>query len=153
VYDPKYGDMATTNLMLYLNKLKVQTDKDTPPDVVPPKQYSSVWGILLIAGQPPENTQSDVLLLRRVDILPANQAPIHMSGLYRVGKESEIAPGSWKSALLPTATDSCYWERTNPVTGDIIANHFGIGGVGIRLYEGEVFETNPDCLPWYYVGP
>jgi hypothetical protein len=153
IFDPQYGDLATTDLMLYLTKLQLKEDAITPTGMKALEEYSSVWGIFLAAGQPPDNTTSDILLLRRVDVLPKNQAVIHDEGLYSVGKDGEMAPGVWKSALLSTDTGSCYWARINPDTGSIKANHFGVGGVSVRVYEGEVFETNDSCTPWYYVSP
>jgi len=153
IVDPiQYNLVATTDLLLYFNKLEIETDELSPSDVFPLNKYSSVYGIYLIAGKNNDNDK-DQLLIRRVDILPENQKPIHHEGMYLVGKDLEMAPGAWKSARLSTDTDSCYYERTNQTTGNIIQNHFGIAGISIRVYEGEIFQTDDECAPWIYIGP
>ena len=152
IYDPKEGYVSPENFLTVFasNNFRVQKmltitqDSETPAGVKAPTAYSVVWGVFKAPNE---------LLIRRVDPLPKNQSPIHAEGLYTVGEDAQLAPGTWKSALAPTETDSCYWERTNPTTGDIKANHFGIGGISVRIYEGEIFQTDAECLPWYYVGP
>jgi len=152
LFDPKDKSLNTTDLMVSFRKLDIIKDEISPTGVLPLSKYSYVYGIFIVGGMD-NNNVSDKLLLRRVDLLPENQKPIHNEGTYRVGAEFQVSPGVWKSALLPTWSNSCYYERTSPLTGNIIDNHFGIGGLSIRLYEGEIFETNDDCTPWVFVGP
>lgn len=130
-------------------------DNESPDDA--PSQVSSpfgeVWGVFEhVPGAGFGESDGDILIRRLVEY-PANQAPIAFSGLSAVGSASEMSPGQWKSALLPTETNSCYWARLSPSDGSIRDNHFGIGGMVIRVYEGDIFETNGDCGTWFYVGP
>lgn len=123
-------------------------DYDTPEGVTKPKEYSYVWGIFEYVEY-----QNYKLYLRRVEVLPNNQRSIWKEGLYTVGETAEMAPGLWKASTPPNWEDSCYWARINYDNGDIKANHFGTTGMTVRLYENEIFETNDNCPPWYYIGP
>lgn len=131
-------------------RITYSLDLDNYPDTQNPNQYSVIYGVLNY----PSNASGDPrMMIIRVDPLPTNQRPVGGDLLYNVGANQRMAPGVWKSDLLPTANDSCYWSRLDPNTGDIRDNHFGLPGVSVRLYEGDVFESTEDCGTWYYVGP
>lgn len=123
------------------------TDDQSPSDYRNgPSNYSTVWGIWTV------DTPGDYsVLLRRVDEFPKNQQPIMNDGFYTIGKDFTKSAGQWKSIWPPGTVDNCYWARTNPDTGDIKANHFGLAGIYTRLYEGDMFESD-DCAPWIFVG-
>lgn len=67
-----------------------------------------------------------------------------------VGVDNEIAPGLWKSADAPTDSTSCYWARMDATTGEIINNHFGLSGIQVQVFEGEVLQVE-SCGTWFYV--
>ncbi|OQX61139.1 MAG: hypothetical protein B5M51_08610 [Anaerolinea sp. 4484_236] len=112
-----------------------------------PTNYSIVWGIW-------EETSTGryEVKIRRVDEYSALEQPIMQDGFYMVGEEYEVAPGRWKSLWPPGRKDDCYWARTNPDTGNIKANYFGLAGTYINLYNGDMFESD-GCDPWVYVQP
>lgn len=114
--------------------------------------YGEIWGIFEQDSNAGLMESDGDILIRQLVEFAANQSPI-ISGLAEVGVEAEMAPGSWKSALLATETSDCYWARLNPSDGSIRDNHFGIGGMIIRVYEGDIFETNGECGTWFYIGP
>ncbi len=145
-YDPSFtgGGEYTADFKWSIQAILLK-DEQTPPNVNKPTQFSIVWGIFKVVGE------ELFIHLRRVDVLPKNQVPVH-NGMYIIGVNSDMYPGTWKSNLSATDTDSCYWERTNPTTGNIIDNHFGIGGMSVRVYEGELFQTD-DCGIWFFVNP
>ncbi len=124
-----------------------EVDDMSPEGIRGVKEYSTVWGILESQG-----SGEYEILLRRVEPFPSLQQPIEDDGFYMVGEEFEISPGQWKSLWPPGTVDNCYWARTNPDTGDIRGNHFGQAGVYVRVYEGDLFETD-DCAPWVFVAP
>ena len=109
--------------------------------------YSTVWGIW--KEKSPGKYQ---ILLRRVSQYPPLQQPIEYDGFYMVGDDYDISAGQWKSLWPPGTVDNCYWARTNPNTGYIKDNHFGLAGIYVRLYEGDMFESD-DCAPWIFVSP
>ncbi|NMC59137.1 MAG: hypothetical protein GYA51_07115 [Candidatus Methanofastidiosa archaeon] len=152
-WESKYGKSYMFGILSnYIDSFDIDllTDTETPNDITIPSVFSIVWGILEV----PENDSSPVkLTLRDVEEYPYNQQPISEEGLYYVGKDSEMYPGVWKSANEPTWTNACYWARLNPSSGVIKANHFGIAGMTVRVYEGEIFETNDECVTWYFVKP
>lgn len=135
--------------LVYMSRMVIVSDSETPTDAIRPNAFGIVWGIL---DAPLKEGDAWRLRLRKAVTYPKNQQPISGEGLYTVGKDKEIAPGRWKSGVNATWTSSCYWARINPETGNIKANHFGVGGITVTLYEGDIFETNDDCLDWYYVG-
>jgi hypothetical protein len=131
---------------IYTFNVKIVNDELTPINLVEPKEDSFVWGILEV----PENEEEPVsLTLRKVEIIPQNQNPIEDEGLYNVG--TEMSAGIWKSGNETTFTSECYWARISPGSGKIKANHSGIAGLTVRVYEGEIFQTNSYCAPWYFV--
>jgi len=123
-------------------------DGTTLDDVSSPSNFSHVWGIFNISP-----TGTKTITLRRVEKIQNNQTVIRDKGLYLVGEGLEMSPGLWISAVPENWTDSCYWARLNENSGNIISSHFGIAGMTIRVVEGQVFDTNDDCAPWFYVGP
>ncbi len=149
LYIPGEGKY-TVDMLLSNSNMGILTDKQSPPI---PKNPAYIYGIYYMRGTEKNPDKNDKILLRRVDVLPSNQRPILSEGRYTVGKDGQMSPGIWKSAQLPTDTDSCYWARLNPNSGDIRDNHFGIGGITVRIYAGDIFETNANCLPWVYLGP
>lgn len=130
-------------------KAEIIKDSDTPSSVELPNVVSFVWGIFHYD----QSSETSTVYLRHIELIPSGKQPIQKEGLYTVGENGDISPGVWKSGLFSTDTDSCYWARINPSDGSIKDNHFGIGGVTITLYEGDVFETNEDCTPWFFVNP
>lgn len=136
--------------LVYMARIVIVADSETPPDVKRPDAFGEIWGML---DAPLKDGDAWRIRLRKASEYPKNQQPITGEGLYAVGTDKEISPGIWKSGVNPTWTSSCYWARINPTTGNIKANHFGVGGITVRVYEGEIFETNDDCLDWYYLGP
>jgi hypothetical protein len=136
--------------LIYMSNASVIADDLTPPDMAVPDAYSIVWGIL---DEPSKKGGAWRIYLRKAEVFKDNQQPIFSADLYTVGVEGDMAPGAWKSGVHATWGSDCYWARINPNTGDIKDNHFGVGGTTVRVYEGDVFETNVDCLNWYYVGP
>ena len=130
--------------------LDLTIDSETPTDIKIPNVFSKVWGVIHV----PDNLDEVVsLAIRDVEEYPSNQQPINDDGLYEVGKNTEMYPGVWKSANDPTWTSECYWARINPSNGSIKDNHFGIAGMSVRVYEGDIFETNDECTSWYFVKP
>lgn len=115
--------------------------------------FGEAWGLFDHIPGAGLRENDAIFTIRRLVEYPENQGPIVGSGLFAVGSESEMSPGAWKSALLPTESSACYWARLNPDTGSIRDNHFGIGGVVVRVYEGDIFETNGRCGYWFYTGP
>ena len=144
-----YTDYLKGDDLVYSVEVKVVKDDFTPPETSKPKVYGRVWGIL----EAPKNRKDPyVLQLRKSEIFADNQLPIE-EGRYLVGESAEISPGLWKSGASPTWTGECYWAIINPSTGNIKQNHFGIGGMTVRLSGGDLFETNEKCSDWYYIGP
>ena len=145
IYVPENGYYSPKSLVTVIGlsyyRGEIKRDEYTPANVKSPTKYSYVWGIF----QAP-----NILLLRRVEELPVNQYPID-EGLYNVGNDG-IAPGVWKSSYAPAETDSCYWARINPQTGAIRENHFGIAGMSVRVYDGDIYEIE-GCGSWFYIGP
>lgn len=135
----------------YLLSIKgeVIRDSDTPSNIGLPNEISFVWGLFNYD----EISKTSTIRLRHVELISPIRQPIENEGLYSVGENGDISPGVWKSGLFSTDTDSCYWARINSNDGSIKDNHFGIGGITITLYEGDVFETNEECTPWFFVNP
>jgi hypothetical protein len=152
-YLPHTGDAPTLIGFDFILDFKatIKVDNKNPyvKDFSNNTSYAKLWGIF--TSKP--NQDRSTLDLRKYEVQPKNQSPITQEGLYAVGATGEMAPGVWKSGQLSTWADDCYWARINPSTGAIKDNHFGIGGISIRVYEGDVFETNKNCLSWYYTGP
>lgn len=112
-----------------------------------PKSSGTVWGILDIDG----NTVN--LHLGIFEPFTPQQTPKVSPGTYTVDENGDMAPGLWKSSIPNWRNDSCYWERLDPTTGEIRDNHFGIPGVTVRVYAGDVFNTKSKCGNWFYIGP
>ena len=129
-------------------------DAETPEDVsaILSTTYGEVWGIFDQNQNAGLMELDGNILLRNITEFEVNKSP-KIEGLFAVGAGLDMAPGMWKSGMLPTDSDNCYWARLNPNNGSIRDNHFGIGGMTIRVYEGDIFETNGNCSPWFYVGP
>ncbi len=126
--------------------IDIVSDDLSPTDVNLDKIYSTVWGIWSQVGK----GQYEVLL-RRVEPFPTLRQPVD-DGFFSVGDDFDMSAGQWKSLWFPGAEDSCYWARTNPDTGRIKDNHFGQAGVYMRVYDGDLFESD-DCGPWVFVSP
>jgi hypothetical protein len=148
-FDP-VSDRALGFDYSYPIRIDISIDQTTYPDLQQPSQYGIIYGIL---DYPEGSNLYPTLNLFRIDPIPTNQRPVGGDILYNVGLNQRMSPGIWKSSLLPTDNDSCYWARMDPNTGDIRDNHFGLPGISVRLYEGDVFESTEDCGTWYYVGP
>jgi hypothetical protein len=145
MWDPDRGALEPGFVNAVSSRLKI--DPLTPEDLEKPHEYSQVWGVLTLEDGYP------YFAIREVKEFDETKQPRFCSKryddcLWEVGVL--MAPGSWKSSLSSTASDSCYWARVNKNSGSIISNHFGIGGVSVYLYEGEIFETTRDCGTWYY---
>jgi hypothetical protein len=112
-----------------------------------PVNYATVWGVW--EEKSPGKYE---IRIRRVEEYPPLQQPIEDDGFYMVGDEFVISQGQWKSLWPPGIVDNCYWARTNPDNGDIKDNNFGQAGVYVRLYDGDLFESD-DCAPWVFVQP
>ena len=151
--------VVTTDYLISLSRASLCIDNFTPRDVADATQmhsssyvddyrvannYSTAWGIWNVI----ESGEYEVLL-RRLAPFSTHQQPIIDDGIYNVGSESEIIPGQWKS-IIPS--EDCYWARINPSTGNIKQNHYGVGGIYVRLYEGDLFKSK-DCAPWVFVQP
>lgn len=66
-------------------------------------------------------------------------------GIWLVGVD--IAPGLWRNN---GTGDGCYWKRSDK-TGDIIDNHFGLGGGTAYILKSDFqFETH-DCGTWTWL--
>lgn len=148
LFVPGHGKF-TVNMSYAFRSLGVISD-DQSPEL--PQEDAYLYGIFYLHNTAENPNDNNRILLRRADLIPPNKRPIFEDGLYTVGANAQMSPGTWKSALLPTDTDECYWARLNPNNGDIKANHFGIGGVTVHVYPGEVFKTD-GCSPWVYLGP
>jgi len=122
-------------------------DDFSPEGVRSVPTYSTIWGIWEVKRSGEYNIH-----LRRVEPFTDLQQPIEDDGFYMVGQDWDISPGQWKSLWPPGTVDNCYWARTNPDTGDIKDNHFGQAGVFVRMYEGDLFESD-DCAPWVFISP
>ncbi len=147
IYLPYFDGYVGFNY-IYPFLAKTILDGTTPADVISPSSFSHVWGIFNIS---PSGIKT--IALRRVEKIQSNQSVIQDKGLYSVGEGLEMSPGLWISAVPETWTDSCYWARSNANSGNTISSHYGIAGMTIRVFEGQVFDTNDECAPWFYVGP
>jgi hypothetical protein len=144
-YSENLGVIATDYGWLLGLDFEPIADEITPPDSEDLDLYSTVWGILDI-----KESGDYELTLRRVEPFEDLKQPMENDGFYMVGPENDVSPGQWKSLWPPGTVDACYWERTNPDTGNIKANHFGQAGIYVRIYTGDLFETD-DCAPWVFV--
>jgi hypothetical protein len=120
-------------------------DDLTPPGVRGVSNYSTVWGSWNVRSSGDYEVH-----LRRVEPFQDLQQPIDDDGFYMVGEDWDISAGQWKSLWPPGTIDNCYWARTNPNTGDIRTNHFGQAGVFVRIFDGDLFESD-DCAPWVFI--
>jgi hypothetical protein len=142
----------------YLNhgnvKVELIVDGTSPPDAQarPAGRYGELWGIFEHIPNAGFLQNKGRVRIRQLNLFPAEQAPVNV-GLHAVGPDGNIAAGLWKSGQQSTDTNRCYWARLDPASGRIRQNHFGIAGMTVRLYSGDVFETNEYCTPWFYVGP
>ncbi len=69
------------------------------------------------------------------------------AGFYLVGQD--IAPGVWRN---DGSSDGCYWAITSK-TGDILSNHFGMGGGTMFVDPGGFqVELSAECGTWTYIG-
>lgn len=143
------GVVATDNGWLILTPIdfKFTVDDFTPTGVRGVPMYSAIWGIWKVNG-----SGDYEILIRRIESFTDMQQPIEDDGFYMVGQDFDISAGQWKSLWPPGTVDNCYWARSNPDTGDIRDNHFGQAGVYVRVYEGDLFETD-DCAPWIFISP
>jgi hypothetical protein len=148
-YDPA-EERAYGSDYFFAIRVNLNIDENQFPDLNYPSQYGFIYGVL---DYVPEQNSMPQFNLVRFDQISQNQRPVHGELLLAVGVNERMAPGIWKSSSLPTDNDSCYWARMDPNTGDIRDNNFGLPGVSVRLYEGDVFESNEYCGTWYYVGP
>lgn len=150
--DPYSGsdDYLLGSDLVYAAEVTIITDEATPSDTLISEDYAKVWGILEAATDIGEPWG---LRLRKVENYQKNQMPIEDDGNYTVGKDGDMSPGTWKSGADPTWGSDCYWARINQSTGNIIQNHFGVGGITVRLSEGDIFETNNDCTTWFFINP
>jgi len=70
------------------------------------------------------------------------------AGFYLVN--IDIAPGIWRNDGV---SEDCYWSVTT-MTGDIIANHFGMGGGTMYIPpNGYQVELDAECGSWVYLQP
>jgi len=67
-------------------------------------------------------------------------------GIYLVNVD--IAPGIWRNNW---EGDDCYWKRSTR-TGDIIDNHFGLGGGTVFIAATDFTVEFDGCGQWTYLG-
>lgn len=149
-YSGKLGIFGTDYGYLTLLKKMVtlELDEFSPTNVRKPfANYYTMWGIWV-----QKDKGKYQVLLRRVEEFPKQQQPILEDGFYMVGDDFDVSPGQWKSVWAPGTQDDCYWARTNPDTGNIKDNHFGLAGIYVRLSSGDMFESNR-CAPWIFIKP
>lgn len=69
------------------------------------------------------------------------------AGFYLI--PSEMSPGVWRSSNKDT--NSCYWSITT-ATGDIIDNHFGMGGGTMYIPQSAYqVQLEPECGFWEFI--
>lgn len=123
-----------------------------PTYTIPPT-YTAVIKIKIVtktSTPTPIYTPTETLIPTETSTITPTKDPLTTdknSGFYLVGVK--IAPGLWKSN---GTGNRCYWAVTTK-TGDIIKNHYGMGG-GTAYIPATGFQVEfNDCGTWTYLGP
>jgi hypothetical protein len=126
------------------------THTPNPTYTIPPTQTARVIIVTPTSTPTPKFTPTETTLPTEtmpptptIDPLYADKS----AGFYLVG--IDIGAGVWRS---DGQTDDCYWSITSK-TGDIINNHFGMGGGTMYVMaSGYQVELGDDCGTWTYLG-
>jgi hypothetical protein len=153
-WSPNFEESSFAHLKISYNAIMSKEDLDD-------MYFGWVYGVIAgsyehkIAITTYERVQIEVIDIEKIEaeFLPKPD------GLFMVGEDpapkrltsSYIAPGQWKSSLDKT-TSGCYWARIAD-DGRIIANHFGIAGITVRVLETDAVVEFSGCGRMFFAGP
>ncbi len=118
-----------------------------PTYTIPPSITPKIVIVTITPTPTPKFTQTPSLTPTITNTPVPENKKNRQAGFYLV--PSEMSLGVWRSSNKDS--DTCYWSVTT-ATGDIINNHFGMGGGTMYIPKNAYqVQIEPECGFWEFI--